>query len=240
MGPAATWRRFVVSISGTNFTVLDSGTNLTVTTALAAATTQTLNLFTLAAGNVILAVKCKPTTAFTGGAVSAATVQIGRASGTDFYLTKFNIFSAAADSGVRRCLQKGAKRFSRTVAGGADTTAATLAVPVAIAATGVEVGDKVLSLQTPASVAGLDLSKFEAVISVADQIQAIASSGDLTAVLVSTEVEKGGGLESDAAAGTAINALFTTLAANVSALTAGSMEIDILIAAAPTIAAGVG
>lgn len=237
-----TARRFTLTISGTNILILDSANPVfpASTTALAGDASQTLNLFTLPAGSAILAVKCKPTTAFTGGAVTAATVEVGRASGTDFYMTRFNIFAAVADSAARRCLSSRGKLFSRTVAGGADTTAATPAVPVAIAATGVEVGDKVVGLSTPASVTGLDLANFEAVISVANQIQAIASSGDLTAALVTTTVQKGGGLESDAAAGTAINALLRTTGANVSALTAGSMEIDLLIADFPLTSLGIG
>lgn len=266
-GAAAAWRRFTLTISGSNINMYDSGTpanpanstGYTTQTALAAATTQTINLFTLAGGSMILACKCKPTTAFTGGAVTAATVQVGRASGTDFYLTKFNIFTAAADSGARRCLQKGSKTYTAACAF-PDTSAATLAVPVACTALGLEVGDKVLgftnltgpaagfteagstgaNIPTATAAGGLDRSKFEAVITVADQIQAIASSGDLTPFTGGVIVEKGGGLESDAAAGTAINAIITTLTANVSALTAGSMEIDLLISDAPLLSLGNG
>ncbi len=258
-GAAFSARRFVVAVSGTNFTVQDSGTGQTVTTALAAAATQTLPLFTLEAGAAILAVKCKPTTAFTGGAVSAARVEVGRASGTNNYLNGFNIFAAAADTAVRRCLQKGGTTFTSACAW-PDTSAATAAVPVACTALGLAVGDKVIwiganggpaagwteagstgaNIPTATAPGGLSLANFESVITVADQIQAIGSSGDLTPFTGFICVERGGGLESDAAAGTAINALFRCLGANVSALTAGSMEIDVLVADFPLITLGLG
>lgn len=254
-------RRFTLTISGTNILVQDSANPVipASTTALAGAATQTLNLFTLQAGAMILAVKCKPTTAFTGGAVTMATVEVGRASQTDCYFTRFNIFSAVADSGARRARQIGSKLFTAACAF-PDTSAATPAVPVACTALGLEVGDKVKSIgllsgpaagfteagstganiPTATAPGGLDLANFESVISVAGQIQAIGSSGDLTPFTGGVTVEKGGGLESDASAGTAINAIIRTTGANVSALTAGAMEIDILIAAAPLASIGIG
>ncbi len=258
-GAATMNRRFVVTIVGTNITVLDSGTGVTTTTALAAAGTQTLPLFTLEGGGVILAAKCKPTTAFTGGAVTAARVEVGRASGTNNYLNGFNVFAAAADTAVRRCLQKGGTLFTSACAW-PDTSAATPAVPVACTALGLAVGDKVVSLShlggpaagwtesgstganipTATAPGGLSLANFESVITVADQIQAIGSSGDLTPFTGGVTVERGGGLESDATAGTAINALIRTTGANVSALTAGSMEIDLLIWDAPVLSLGNG
>lgn len=269
-------RRFIVQVSGANFQVWDSGLNQVaapastvngpalstgaayissglgtggpVVTALAAAGTQTLNLFTLPAGSAILAVKCKPTVAFAGGAVTMTTVEVGRASGTNNYLNRFNIFTAAADTAVRRTIQKGGTTFT-AVCAWPDTSAATPAAPVACTALGLAVGDRVLSLShatgpaagfteagstganipTATAPGGLSLSNFESVITVADQIQATGSSGDLTPFTGGITVERGGGLESDAAAGTAINALFRTTGANVSALTAGAMEIDLLI-----------
>lgn len=260
-GAAGTIRRFVLTISSTNILVYDSGSSVSPlsTTALAGATSQTLALFTLPAGCMILAVKCKPTTAFTGGAVTMTTVEVGRASQTDCYFTRFNIFTAAADSAARRCRQLGNKLFTAACAF-PDTSAATAAVPVACTALGLEVGDKVKSIShltgpaagfteagstganipTATAAGGLNLANFESVITVADQIQAIASSGDLTPFTGGVTVEKGGGLESDAAAGTAINAIIRTTAANLSALTAGSMEIDIFMVDAPTLAIGLG
>ncbi len=254
-------RRFTLTVSGSNILVTDSGSpvNPLSTTALAAATSQTLALFTLPAGCMILAVKCKPTTAFTGGAVTMTTVEVGRALQTDCYFTRFNIFTAAADTAVRRARQLGSKLFTAASAL-PDTSAATPAVPVACVALGLEVGDKVKSISavygpfggfteagstganipTATAPGGLDLANFESVISVAGQIQAIGSSGDLTPFTGSITVEKGGGLESDAAAGTVINAIIRTTAANLAALTAGGMEIDILMVDAPTLAIGIG
>ena len=257
------WRRFTVSISGTNLLVVDSANMQAAptgtATALAAAATQTLPLFTLEGGGLIMAVKCKPTLAFTGGAVTMATVAIGRASQTTCYMTHFNIFTAAADTAVRRCKQTGPTLYT-AVCAWPDTSAATPAVPVACTALGLEVGDKVkqisflggpaagwteagstgANIPTATAAGGLRLQSFEAVITVADQIQAIASSGDLTPFTGGVTVEKGGGLESDASAGTVINALFTCTGANVSALTAGSMELMLLIADAPVASLGLG
>ncbi len=256
---AFAWRRFVVAVSGTNFTVFDSQSGITVTTALAAAGTQTLNLFTLEGGGAILAVKCKPTLAFTGGAATMTTVEVGRASGTNNYLNRFNIFAAAADTAVRRSLQKGGTTFTSACAF-PDTTTATPAVPIVCNALGLAVGDRVLAISflsgpaagftevgssganipTATAPGGLKLENFESVVTVADQLQATASSGDLTPFTGGITVERGGGLESDAAAGTAINALFRVTGGNVSVLTAGSMEIDLLVSDAPIIALGVG
>ena len=252
-GAAAAWRRFTLTISGSNINMFDSGTpanpansgGFTTQTALAAAGTQTLNLFTLAGGSMILACKCKPTVAFTGGAVTVTTVEVGRASGTDIYLPRFNIFTAVADTPERRMLQMGPVIRTATAEGrnGAGVCQAL----------GLVVGDKVESLNgfsidagwtTTASIAAAGNSytpgiEFESIVTVADQLQQLVAT-DLSAFAILTQVRRGGGLESDAAAGTAINIILRTTTANVSALTAGSMEIDLLISDAPLASLGNG
>jgi hypothetical protein len=62
-------------------------------------TSQTINLFTLPKGGIILGVRIKHSTAFSGGTVATCTVSVGSAAGTatDF-ASAYDIFSAAGDT----------------------------------------------------------------------------------------------------------------------------------------------
>lgn len=76
------WRRFTVSES--DFT--------------AAATSEAITLFTLGAGEVIHAVKIKHSAAFTGGTLSAFTLEVGISGNSTKYASAFDVFQAAADT----------------------------------------------------------------------------------------------------------------------------------------------
>ncbi len=77
-----TWRKFNVDESA--FT--------------AASTSETIELLSLAAGNIIHAVKIKHSASFTGGGVTSFTVSIGNASVDDLYASAFDVFQAASDT----------------------------------------------------------------------------------------------------------------------------------------------
>jgi hypothetical protein len=70
----------------------------TYTNLAAAATTNGIEVYSLPAGYCIHAVKIKHSTAFTGGAISAYTVQVGTSGTTDKYAGAFNVFQAAGDT----------------------------------------------------------------------------------------------------------------------------------------------
>ena len=82
----------------------------------------------------------------------------------------------------------------------------------------------------------------ESIVSVINQVQLPnpAPTADMTPYTGCFILEAGGGMESDAAAGTAINALFRCTAGNVSVLTAGALELSLLVLDAPQAALGVG
>lgn len=245
-GAAATFceRRFLVQVSGTNFSVFDSGTNVTTSTALAAAGSQTLPLFNMEVGGNIIAARCKPTLAFTGGAVTAASVEVGFANATDCHLARFDIFSAVADTQARSKLQVGATLKGQVCAPINGAGAVTIVgaagdgvvgiIAVAPAAGYTAAGSEQAANVTPLT-PGVD---FESVISTANQLQQ-KNTNDLTAFsgLLFTTSLQGEGLNT---ATLAINALFRTTGANVSALTAGSLEIALCIWDAPILSAGVG
>jgi hypothetical protein len=81
-GGALTWQRFTVAESA--FT--------------AAATSESITLFTLGAGEVIHAVKIKHSTAFSGGTLTAFTVEVGISGDTTKYASAFDVFQAVADT----------------------------------------------------------------------------------------------------------------------------------------------
>ena len=60
----------------------------------AAATSESIMLFTLEAGGVIHAVKIKHSTAFTGGTLTAFTVEVGISGSTTKYASAFDVFQA--------------------------------------------------------------------------------------------------------------------------------------------------
>jgi len=64
----------------------------------AAALVQSVNLFTLNQGGIILGVRIKHTTAFAGTAWSATTVSVGWASDYTAFASAFDIFQAVADT----------------------------------------------------------------------------------------------------------------------------------------------
>ena len=242
---AATCRRITVSVVGTNFTVFDSATGNTTTTALAGAGTQTLNLFTLPGGEIIVMTKQKHRTSFTGGAVTLTTCELGRAAGVDIYAPRFNCFQAVGDTMIARQLTH-CPQLRLAMSDGRNGAGAAGAL-------GLVVGDRVIGLQGFSVAAGYTSAGSEAaafnsltpgvdvesVITVNDQIQQL-SAANLTDGSVMVLAERGGGLESDVAAGTAINALFRTTGANVNALTAGVLDIWFWIIDTPQPALGVG
>lgn len=64
-----------------------------------AATTQTIDLRTLPKGHIVLGVRIKHSTAFSGGSISAMTVSVGAAAGTaTTFAAAFDVFQAAADT----------------------------------------------------------------------------------------------------------------------------------------------
>ena len=76
------WRKFTVAES--SFT--------------AAATSEDIELFSLAAGELIHGVKIKHSTAFSGGTLSAFTLSIGISGLLDKYASAFDVFQAVADN----------------------------------------------------------------------------------------------------------------------------------------------
>lgn len=64
----------------------------------AAATSESITLFTLAAGEIIHSVKIKHSASFTGGTISAWTVEMGPAGDTDKYASAFDVFQASSDT----------------------------------------------------------------------------------------------------------------------------------------------
>jgi hypothetical protein len=81
-GPSSVIYRFLLSFS-----------DLT-----AAATTQTIALFSLTRGTFIKWVRIKHTTAFAGGAISAMTVSVGSTAGSaTTFAAAFNVFQTVAD-----------------------------------------------------------------------------------------------------------------------------------------------
>lgn len=64
----------------------------------AAATTSTINLFTLAAGSIVHSVKVKHSATFTGGGVTAATLSVGIAGTLTKYVNAHNVFQATGDT----------------------------------------------------------------------------------------------------------------------------------------------
>ncbi len=64
----------------------------------AAATSEAITLFTLGAGEVIHAVKIKHSASFTGGTLSAFTVEVGISGSSTKYASAFDVFQAAADT----------------------------------------------------------------------------------------------------------------------------------------------
>ena len=77
-------------------------------------------------------------------------------------------------------------------------------------------------------------------VGITNPVTAGNTETDLTPATGCFIFEDGGGMESDAAAGTAVNAIFRTTVGNVSALTAGALELFMLIDRAPQAAIGVG
>ena len=80
VGPVMQWKKFTVA--ETAFT--------------AAATSESITLFTLAAGELIHAVKIKHSVAFSGGALSAWTVEVGISGDSAKYAAAFDTFQAVA------------------------------------------------------------------------------------------------------------------------------------------------
>ncbi len=66
--------------------------------ALGASITSYVPLFTLDATEVVTGFYVKHSTAFTGGAISAAKVKVGPASSSDKYVDEFDVFAAASSS----------------------------------------------------------------------------------------------------------------------------------------------
>ena len=63
-----------------------------------ASTSKTITLTTLPAGAVFNSAKAKHSASFTGGAVSAATLEVGISSDHDKYLVAFNVFQATGNA----------------------------------------------------------------------------------------------------------------------------------------------
>lgn len=64
----------------------------------AAATTETIELFSLAAGGIIHAVKQKHSASFTGGSISAFTTSVGITGTLEKYAANFDVFQATGDT----------------------------------------------------------------------------------------------------------------------------------------------
>jgi hypothetical protein len=79
--PTPRWRKYTVA--ATAFT--------------AAATSEDIELFSLAAGDVIHGVKTKHSVAFSGGSSSAVTLSVGIAGDLAKYSTAFDVFQAVAN-----------------------------------------------------------------------------------------------------------------------------------------------
>lgn len=73
------------------FTVLE-------TAFTAAATSESITLFTLAAGEIIHVTKIKHSASFTGGTLSAWTMEVGISGDEAKYASAFDTFQAAADT----------------------------------------------------------------------------------------------------------------------------------------------
>lgn len=248
------WKRYTLAIVAPNLTILDPVISRTPrSVALPGALVLTTPLFTLAGGEFIEGIKGKHRVAFAGVGVTACTVEVGVIGDLGRYFTRFNILQAVADTAAARALQMGAtvKRIASPLP---NSAAATAAVPVAATVTGAAVGDRVVGCtatygpaagfteagSTAANLQVIDPNNLEAVVSVVNQVQFIGSEGDLTAFTGTFELISGGGLESDAAAGIAIQATIRTVGANLSLLTAGTLDLWVKTDRAPQAALGVG
>ena len=71
---------------------------LTYAQLAAAATTKTIDLFSLPKGHIIHAVQIKHSTAFAGGGLTTYTIQVGITGTLNKYLSAFNVFQTVADA----------------------------------------------------------------------------------------------------------------------------------------------
>jgi hypothetical protein len=239
------WRRIVASIDGANLSVIDRAVSATPTlTALPGAGLLTVPLFSLDPGEFILGTKLKHSTAFSGGAVTAATAELGITGALDRYASRFNVFQAVADTSVARLLQRG-PTLKMSMSNG-------IAAAGPAAALGLLAGDRVLGLQgfslaagyTGAASEGAAFNSlvpgvaFEPVITVNAQIQQL-DAVDRSDGSVLVLAESGGGLESDTVA-TPVQLTLRTTGANVNALIAGSLVIWVQTDRAPLGTLGIG
>jgi hypothetical protein len=88
----------------------------------AAATTQTIDLFTLKKGSVVLGVRIKHSVAFLGGTIATLTVSVGSSAGTTTtFASAFDVMAAVADT----TLQCSANFKCATLASAGETVQAT-------------------------------------------------------------------------------------------------------------------
>jgi hypothetical protein len=113
----------------------------------AAALVKAWSLFTLPAGGKILGVEIKHSTAFSGGAVSAATVSVGVATEVARYAAAFNIFQAVADTTLQETTEfKSGQRTAASVIAYFTTVGANIS---ALTAGVVEITVTFLNVSTP-------------------------------------------------------------------------------------------
>ena len=82
LGPVGQWVKVGSAIPYTSFQT--------------ASTTNSIALFTLAAGEIVHAVKIKHSTAFAGGAIATCTLSVGKSGENDRYASAFSVMGAVS------------------------------------------------------------------------------------------------------------------------------------------------
>ncbi len=193
----------------------------------AAATVNEVELFQLPDGGLIHGIKLKASTAFTGGAISAYTAEIGITGNTDKYIVPFNILAAVSGTNYRLAWAPFFDDFAPAVFGSADAEISG-SVTTANGAIGA------LAISNPPTQAEAFALR-NATETLADDVRALATAAEelgddgraLRATLAGLFVGNRIGGEAHNAA-TSIRITARSTGANLSSATAGSLDVWVL------------
>lgn len=102
------------------------GSALGPSTFAAAALTNNVNLFTLAAGQVIQGIKIKHSVSFSGGAIASYTVSVGVSGNNAKYASAFDVFQAVAAGAYELSSNFGGEAGATQITATATSTGANL------------------------------------------------------------------------------------------------------------------
>jgi hypothetical protein len=200
---------YVIAASGGNLTV-----NGSTVAALAGATTQTIPLFTLPAGNVIfVGPTLHPTAQFTGTSITGVTLSIGWPQSATAYAPAMDVYGIAP----------------QTVTAATNASPSVLTAPANSFNTGDVVNVQSATGNTAINVLGIvqviDANTFSLInftgLPVNGNGTYTASSATVTRVVQ----QSSGGSYAVSYAASPVNAYFTSTGANLSALTSGSVAV---------------